>query len=262
MEQSKQGIKFLVEGEGFPIVLLHGYLETQEIWNGFKEKISHGFKVITFDLPGHGKSPTFAETHTMETVADKIDHQLKLLKIEKCLMVGHSMGGYVTLAFVRKYPEMLSGWVLFHSAVFADTEEKREHRMHEMDLIIHGRKKMLFEENIRKMYANENQEKFKEKINETIKRADEHDEQGIVALLKGMMSRPDSQDLARTTQLPALFIFGKKDNYIPVEAGNKMSQLNKDIKVEWLEHSGHNGFIEQPHESLKIIRQFAQECMP
>ena len=83
------------------IVLLHGFLESLCIWDEFVNELSKDFKVLTIDLPGHGKTENFSEVHTMEFMAETVKAVLEHLKIEKCVLIGHSMGGYVRLLLLK-----------------------------------------------------------------------------------------------------------------------------------------------------------------
>ena len=130
-------------GKGTVIVLLHGYLESLEIWEEFALKLSKSYRVICFDIPGHGKSDELAETHTIELLAETIFNSLKELNIEKCFMIGHSMGGYITLMFHKLFSEMLYGFSLFHSHPFADTEETKKKRLREIAFVKAGKKDLI-----------------------------------------------------------------------------------------------------------------------
>ena len=116
-------IYYTVRGKGRPIVLLHGYLEGGEVWDPLAEKLEEDYLIISPDLPGHGESGVKGEVHTMEFLASAVREVIRDAGEKRVVMVGHSLGGYVTLAFVELYPEMLSGYVLFHSHPHADTPE-------------------------------------------------------------------------------------------------------------------------------------------
>ena len=102
------GIRYKAEGSGTTIVLLHGYLESSDIWDKFSGELKHEFRVISIDLPGHGKSGIVADIHTMEIMAETVNAVLDELDIDKCILIGHSMGGYVTMAFADLYLKNLS----------------------------------------------------------------------------------------------------------------------------------------------------------
>ena len=125
------------------IVLLHGYLESMLVWEDFIPYLYKDLRVVTLDLPGHGISVVTGECHTMEFLADTVAEGLKALGIERCTLVGHSMGGYVALAFCERHPEMLDGLVLLSSTPNPDTEEKAENRRREIALVQAGKKEML-----------------------------------------------------------------------------------------------------------------------
>lgn len=132
MEESfhyKNGkVHYTIRGTGKVIVLLHGYLESSEVWENISEKLSGKFRIICVDLPGHGLSDIYGDTHTMEFMATVIKELLVSLGIKKAFLIGHSLGGYVTLAFLELFPELLKGYCLFHSQPFPDPPAALERR--------------------------------------------------------------------------------------------------------------------------------------
>lgn len=258
---NKKRIVYTDTGKGFPIVLLHGYLETKEVWSNFAEKLSETFRVLCIDLPGHGSSENLAEIHDMETMAKHISLLLEKLAIKQCVMLGHSMGGYVALAFANNYTHKLSGLVLFHSSVYADNDEKKENRLREIKLIEQGKKDILFAANLPKMFANDKVKTHSHEIANIQELAKTHNEQGICSILRGMMARKDQQEFIKHINKPMLFIFGEKDNYIPVDAGKKMLNLNSEIQGVWLKNSGHMGFIEEEDLALMSISNFVLKIL-
>ncbi|WP_238785047.1 alpha/beta fold hydrolase [Blattabacterium cuenoti] len=122
-------INFKTKGKGIPVVLLHGFMESLEIWNYVYDNISKKYKIISIDLPGHGKSifPLKENTvFTMEKTAEIVKKILEKENIQKAVFVGHSMGGYVALAIAEKYPEIFLGLCLLHSTTKSDTFEKKK----------------------------------------------------------------------------------------------------------------------------------------
>ncbi|UCG27052.1 MAG: alpha/beta hydrolase [Bacteroidales bacterium] len=245
-----------VTGKGVPVVLLHGYLESSGIWNVLAEALSRHFKVIVIDLPGHGNSGTAGKVHTMEFMADSVASVLDHLNVESCIVVGHSMGGYVSLAFLEKYPERLSAFSLFHSHPLADGPETKNNRGREILFVREGRKDLIFNTNIPKAFASDNLEKCRNEIDSALTIAENTPDDGIIAALNGMMKRPDRQELLQKTKIPFLWILGKKDNYIPFDAMIEKIVLPVHGKLEVLVHSGHQGFLEEKELSLKILSDF------
>jgi pimeloyl-ACP methyl ester carboxylesterase len=249
-------ISYTDRGSGKVIVLIHGYLETKEVWNNFAQRLSENFRVIAPDIPGHGNSNVIAETHDMDLMAETINLLLQELNIETCTIVGHSLGGYVMLAFAQLFPEKLESFVLLHSTVYADTDEKRKNRLREIEFIKQGKLALIVNTHLPKTFANNNVKNFSVQIEEMKSHTKKHNPEGVCALLRGMMKRPDRQELIKTFDKPMLFIFGERDNYIPIEMGTKMANLSKKINVEWLQNSGHMGFIEEESNSHNIIEKF------
>jgi len=252
-------LSYFDKGKGKALVLLHGYLETKEVWNIFAETLSKSFRVIAIDIPGHGKSDVIAETHTMNLMAQTLNSLLIHLNIDTCTIVGHSMGGYVMLAFADLFPDKLERFVLFHSSVYADTDEKKKNRLREIEFIENGKLELIVNTNLPNTFATTNIELFSNEL-ETLKaNAKTHNPKGLCAILRGMMERSDRQELIRNFEKPMLFIFGKKDNYISVEVAEKMLFLNPHIQVQWLENSGHMGFIEEPNTAKAVLEGFMKK---
>src|ERR1044071_7202110 len=109
-------VRYADTGKGRVVVLLHGFLESLEVWfgNGFAQELAQHFRVIAIDLPGHGKSDCVGYVHRMERMADVVKGVMDELGLRRYAMVGHSMGGYVALAFAERYKENLCGLCLFH----------------------------------------------------------------------------------------------------------------------------------------------------
>ena len=191
------------------VVLLHGYLESMFVWDDFVPLLYKRVRVVTLDLPGHGISEVRGECHSMEYLADVVRDALQALGIACCTLVGHSMGGYVALAFCERHPEMLDGLVLFSSTPNADTEEKRENRRRE-----------------------------------------------IAALLNGMIARPDRNEMLRRSPVRQLFVFGRKDEYIPAAVAEQLAATHPQAQVVWLADSGHMGFLEEPEAAAEALLRF------
>src|SRR5690625_3526131 len=122
------------QGKGPSIVFIHGYLENGNMWDKFAEERSEDYQSIIMDLPGHGKSKSYSDTHSMDFMAEKVNEILDELNISEALFIGHSMGGYVALAMADLFPEKVKGLILLNSSSLSDTEEKKENRLRAVDL--------------------------------------------------------------------------------------------------------------------------------
>lgn len=252
-----KNINYSDSGDGKVIVLLHGFMESQHIWNLFVNELSDHFRVITIDLPGHGRSEVISEIHTMELLADMVHHLLKNLDVGKCIMFGHSMGGYVTLAFAEKYQEMLKGFSLFHSHAFEDTEEGKINRERSIEFVKKDKTNFLTMF-ISDLFSQESQVKHKVIIEKMIAEAKKMTREGIIASLAGMKLRPSRAHVLKKTKVPVLFIIGLLDIRFPVDRAWEMIRLPKYSRVLILRDVAHMGFIEAPEETLTAVRQFAE----
>jgi len=251
-------LRYQDTGSGPVIVLLHGYLETLKLWKPCISELSTKFRFIAPDLPGHGRSQITEEVQTMDSMAEQIKHLLDNLNIKRCFMVGHSMGGYVTLAFLEKYPGMLEGVSLFHSSPFADTNEKREHRDREIALIRQGKKRLVYYNHVAKTFAKDNIYLYPEINEKLIKMSEKSEEHGIISALEGMKVRPDRSDLLANTKIPVQYIIGKMDNFIPFSILDRI-KLPENADVVVLENSGHMGMFEEKERSLEAIVAFIEK---
>lgn len=238
------------------VVLLHGYLESMLVWEEFVPHLYKQVRVVTLDLPGHGISVVAGEVHTMEYLADTVADALRSLGIARCTLVGHSMGGYVALAFCERHPDMLDGLVLLSSTPNADTPEKAENRRREIALVQAGKKDALARVAPAAGFAEDNRERMKDQIEDLAEQVFVTEDAGITALLNGMIARKDRNEMLRNTPVPVLFILGHKDPYIPLEAAEKMVAEHPRAQVVWLENSGHMGFLEEPEATARAILGF------
>jgi pimeloyl-ACP methyl ester carboxylesterase len=243
-------------GDGEVIVLLHGYLETSDIWSEFAGKLAKKFRIISVDLPGHGLSKVYSESHTMEFMAGSVKVLLENLNIKQVFLTGHSLGGYVALAFLELYPEMLKGYCLFHSHPFADRPETIEKREREIKVVRAAKKYLLYPENISQMYASVNLDKFKEELQRSKDIASTIRDEGIIAVLNGMMNRSSRLKFMEEGKVPCLWILGKMDNYISCKEVQAKIKLPANAKLVVLENSGHMGFIEEEDLAVKILTEF------
>lgn len=235
-------------GEGPCMVLLHGYLESRAIWDHFVENFPGTYRFILPDLPGHGASGTWGKVHSMDELAAVVATILETEEIPRVFLAGHSMGGYVAMAFADLYPEKLSAYALVHSTPFADTDEKRANRDREISLVLCGKKRQIVLVNIPKAFAMDNLESMSSQVGLAREIALASPDEGIIALLNGMKERPDRTRVLQDKKLPLLLIGGMKDNYIPVEVFEKLVSLAPHAMTLRLEESGHMGFMEEPQQ--------------
>ncbi len=238
------------------MVLLHGFLENQHMWQVSIPEFSKKHRVITIDLLGHGQTESLGYLHTMEDQADMIHDVLSHLRIRKAVFVGHSMGGYIALAFAELYPEFMKGLVLLNSTSRADNEERKTNR----DRAIKAVKKD-YTAFVRLSIANLFSENKRDVLIETIEKvkleALKTPLQGIVAALEGMKIRKDREVLLHFGQYPKLLILGEKDPVLNY-AENRDQIENTNVVLVTLP-DGHMSLIENQSEVLKAIVDFMKK---
>ena len=251
-------VHFTVEGDGPAVVLLHGFLEDSSIYDGMAKSLSDSYRVVCIDLPGHGLSGVVGYRHSMEDMASAVRHVLDTLGIGSCTLVGHSMGGYVALAFAELFPLKVNGVVLFHSTALADSETKLKDRERAIAVVrknaeafVRNSVPMLFAEGSRRQLAAE--------IDALAGRAAKFPARGIVANIRGMMARPDRTHLLRDADHPTLIIHGALDPVIGTETILTQAALSPNVRLEILEGIGHMGHMEAPDDCLRLIVSFLRE---
>ncbi len=253
----KKNINYTDNGKGKVIVLLHGFTESLAIWKHFTTELSVKYRVVTIDLPGHGKSESVEAVHSMELMAEVVYALLKKLRISRCLMVGHSMGGYITLSFAAAYPEMLKGFGLFHSHCYADSPQEQENRTRTIS-IVNQDKFSFIAQFIPGLFPLEVHKKYAKEIQKLVQRAAKMHKDGVIAALEGMKSRKDQSELLKSTPLPVLFILGLKDSRAPVSRLWEMISMPAVSQTLLLRENGHMGYIEAPETTLGAIQAFAK----
>lgn len=240
------------------VVLLHGYLESMLVWDEFAALLKESVRVVTIDLPGHGVSMVTSQVHTMEYLAECVALAMEALGIERYSIVGHSMGGYVALAMVEKYASRLESIVLLSSTTSADSQEKCDRRRREIELIKAGKKNMLARLVPHAGFAPENVKRLKDYIEDIGELILMTEDEGVIAILGGMIERKSRGELLRQSGVPHMFIFGRHDYYIPVETAEEMIAADPTARVVWLEHSGHMGFYEEPELCAQAILEMVK----
>jgi pimeloyl-ACP methyl ester carboxylesterase len=251
----KAQIHFTEVGKGSTIVLLHGFLETSQMWNVFLPQLSKKHRVICIDLPGHGNSECFGYSHTMEEMASCVEAVLKELHIRKVKLIGHSMGGYVALAFADLYPDYIKGVCLFFSTSKGDSAQKKKDRTRAINVVKENHKSFIriaFPRLFRSKYRLTKKIEIKAAKNEALRTS----KQGVIAALEGMKIRPSREILLKFPPYPIYIVSGLKDPVIPVSTIEKQMNRSENISGVILKEPGHMGHIEAPDDCLKELIWF------
>ena len=246
-------ISYTDQGKGTAVVLLHGFLENKKMWDAFIPEWSKKFRIITIDLLGHGETGCMGYVHSMENNADVVHEVLAELRIRRAILVGHSMGGYVALAFAELYPDMMKGLVLLNSTSRADSNERKTNRDRAIKAV-----KQSFQNfislSISNLFSEENRERLSESIENVKKEALKTPLQGIVASLEGMKIRIDREVLLHLTPYPKLLVLGKKDPVLNFEETKEQIE-NTTVKLVTFP-DGHMSHIENQDQLLIVLLAF------
>lgn len=246
-------IHFTETGKGTAVVLLHGFLENTTMWNSTVEFLSKRYRVIAIDLLGHGQSENLGYVHTMEQMAEAVQEVLYHLKIRKSFLIGHSMGGYVALAFAEFFPDNVKGLCLMNSTTRGDSEEKQLVRDRAIKIVKENHTSFI-RNSIPMLFRSKNRKLFREQINEVKKEALQTSKQGIIAALEGMKIRNDREVLLHFGPYPKLMIIGDKD---PVLKLDDLLDQVQGTETEIIRFSeGHMSHIENKKEMLITIGDF------
>ena len=249
-------ISYSEQGKGTAVVLIHGFLENKTMWEAFVPELSKKYRIITIDLLGHGETECLGYVHLMEDQADMIHHVLHELKIRKAVLIGHSMGGYVALAFAELYPDNVKGLVLLNSTSRADSDERKLNRDRAI-IAVKQNYETFVRLSIANLFSEDNRERLAEEIEKVKLQALKTPLRGIVAALEGMKIRKDREVILHFAPYPMSLILGKKDSVLIYE--DNLDQID-GTKVQLTTFpDGHMSHIENEKNLKKVLLDFLKK---
>ena len=250
-------IAFSDIGKGKAVVLIHGFLENSTMWNAMIPEVSKRNRIIIIDLLGHGNSDCLGYVHSMELFAETIEAVLKHLRIRKVILIGHSLGGYVSLAFAAKNPQKVKGLCLMNSTSNEDNEERKKLRTRANKMIKNNFENMI-KMSVSNLFHQENLSLFKKEIQLIKTEALKTSLQGYVAAQEGMKMRPNRNAILQNNDFKKLIIIGKKDPVLDVETSlEEAKKTNSEFVVF---PDGHMSYIENKEELITVLGDFLKSC--
>lgn len=240
------------QGKGFPVVLIHGFCETHEVWTRFAKLLSKDFRIISVDLPGFGKSKSLPDNFSVADAATSINKLLTSLKIKQCIPIGHSLGGYVTLAMVSQQPELFSAFGLFHSTAFADSEERKASRNKVIEFVKNNGVAPFIESFIPPLFYNKAHPDVPFAVNMALQTKSET----LIGYAKAMRDRPDLTSVIQKFNHAIMFIAGEKDTVIPMDTLQKQANLAVNPHLNIVLGVAHMGMFEKETETANLIHGF------
>ncbi len=241
-------------GDGPAVIFIHGYPLRKEMWNKqIAPVVNEGFKVITVDLRGHGESINLGAPETLSQMGDDIIELMDNLGIEKAIIGGMSMGGYITFDLAARYPERFLGAFFIATKAAGDPSEAKENRKKLIELIKEQGPQAVVDAYLEKLFAPETFHlnpiivlKTKEWILST-------PIETLIGAQKAMMDRKDRRDIIQNLNFPTLFIAGAKDSLIPLEVMEEEFKWAKDGELKIVKTAGHMANMEEPREVADIL---------
>lgn len=253
-------LEYTESGRGYPVVFIHGYPLNSTCWTEVATEMEGRYRVITPDLRGFGKSPVPDAIYRMEELAEDVAVLLESLKLEKYVLVGHSMGGYVALTLARLHPERLTALGLICSQATADSEETKQNRAKQAQTALEDGSEAIANSMLPKMFAPSVYQDDEDDLRGQVRRMIESTKpRGIYGALHGMALRPDSTDLLPTLTMPTLVLTTDQDKLIPPFKSEDMAELLPNAQLVTVHDAGHMPMLEQPRATAAAILNFLDE---
>jgi pimeloyl-ACP methyl ester carboxylesterase len=239
-------------GKGQTVILLHGFAESSIIWNSIIDYLKNQFHLIALDLPGFGKSPKYKSEFQLIEIAQLIDDFLIEKDVKEYHLVGHSLGGYISLAMASKNHRPLKSLVLFHSTAMADTEEKIRTRNKIQSFIQKHGSLPFLESFIPPLFYKESNTW----VDVLLQDAKEINPETLIAYTRAMRDRPAYTELLANLTCKIMVIAGDQDTILPIESLQKQTQILQKSHFLPLHNVGHMGMLELPEYCAKALNYF------
>ena len=249
-------LSYSIHGKGAPILLIHGFAEDSRIWDEQVNFLKNNYQLIVPDLRGSGASIIGSKPTSIEDFADDMKQILDAENISSCIMLGHSMGGYITLAFAEKYPSALHAFGLIHSSAYADNEEKKEARRKSIDFIKEHESFEFIKTTIPKLFSENFIQRHQQKVDELVEQGKQFSKEALIAYYEAMIGRPDRTGVLKKSTVPVLFFIGEKDKAVSPRDAIEQSSLPVICKVKLVEGIAHMGMLEATDELNECIDEF------
>jgi len=254
-----ESLSYELKGSGLPVMLLHGFTEDRRIWNPLLTGMENKYLWILPDLPGSGQSTLNNHLVQLTDFADLIPHIMDQENIKEMVLIGHSMGGYISLAFTQKFPEKVKALGLFHSTSYADSKEKKEARDRNMTFINKNGTLPFLNQAIPALFSEQYKASYPEEIKQLIRRYANFTPDSLVQYLEAMKQRPDTKELLESLTKPMLFIMGVEDKSVPLQDILEQCHLPRISYIHILTRSAHMGMIEETVLCTDILDHFLTE---
>lgn len=249
-------IKATVKGNGFPVVFIHGFCETKAMWQPYTHSLTSQYQVICIDLPGFGESPLIEASFGLEEIADEVVLFLKGMDIHHAVFLGHSLGGYVSLAIAERHPDIIKGLGLLNSTAFADDEEAKHKRNKALLFLKKHDATKFVEPFIPTLFFSKRKDELSSEIQKAIKIGLTSSKATIVAYTLAMKNRKDRFNIWKEISPQCLFIGGANDSRILIDVSERHIEERPKTDGYILPETAHMAISERPSETLQMIKDY------
>lgn len=246
-------------GNGPVIVLLHGFPESGKLWKNIWPDLSGQATLIIPDLPGSGNSPLTGDT-SIDQMADLVKNIMDTEGIDKAVIAGHSMGGYVAFAFADKYPERVSGLSLIHSTPLADDDNRKQMRLKSIELIRRGAKNSFINQMIPNLFSDAFKREQPEIVREQVAESLKMDGSSMINFYNAMIQRPDRTNVLANAVFPVQWIAGINDNLIHFKKILEQCYRSDVNFVSFYNNCGHMSMFEAHDKLVNDLQSFTNYC--
>ena len=253
-----KSIFYSVTGQGKPVVFIHGVPADGSLWINQSAILANRYQLIIPDLPGSGKSDLTGDV-SIDAMADIIKYILDTEDTGEAVIIGHSMGGYVAVAFADKFPEAIKALGLFHSSAYADSEEKKASRKKNIGFIQQHGSYEFIKQSTPGLFSDDFKTNHKEVVDGIIEKYKNFNPDSLAAYQQAMMDRTDRRKVLEQIAGPVLFVIGTQDKAIPLEDSMQQCHIPSLSYIHILKHSGHMGMLEEGEKSNSILEVFLKD---
>ncbi len=246
------------DGSGLPVLFLHAFPLNSTMWRAQRRDLSSFFRILTFDLPGFGRGGPFPDGFSIDDAADMAAALLDERGIDRAVICGCSMGGYITMSMLRRHPDRLAGLILANTRAGADTSAARDNRARQAADVREGGMPDFLDEMLGKLLGETTVGTSPDVVRLVEDIMKQATPEGVAGMLEAMAARPDSAGDLRATQLPTCVIAGEEDTLILPSEAESMVELLDDGELNIVPNCGHLSCLERPVRFNAIIRTFLQ----
>lgn len=245
--------------DGTAILFVHGFPLNKTMWNEQVDVLKEWYRVIAYDVRGHGNSGAGTQEFSIELFTSDLINFIGELQVDKVILCGLSMGGYIALNAVKDYPERFEALILCDTQCIADTPEAKEKRMKAIESIKENGVGQYADESVKNLFASESFSTRKDEITAVKKMIRSTTENSLTSTLKALAGRKDTCGILPQIQVPVLILTGEKDKITPPSVAESMHEKIINSTLEIIGNAGHLSNMENPEEFNKYFMKFVSE---